>query len=249
MLLLDERGGTVLKRVAAEVQERVRSWRTGADDDAVIEIVGSPDPPPGRVMSPDAARRVVDMLVALPSGVLSMDERLPGIVRTSTNLGVAYIEDDDVVLVSAPRSSRQIDLRRVAREVRELRPPRRWPRRHHLPVPGLAAGLSQRAARRGPRSPSRGARTRTERDRGARWSRSRGDCRASAGTVCRLDRPDHRRGPQSAGATRRGFRRTLLRGGAADPRPARGTVNTACRPRPEHAPPTPNSSETGPLVE
>jgi dipeptidase D len=30
--------------------------------------------------------------------------------RTSTNLGVAYIEGDDVVLVSAPRSSRQIDL-------------------------------------------------------------------------------------------------------------------------------------------
>ena len=110
VLLLDERGGTVLQRVAAEVQERVRSWRTGADDDAVIEIVGSPDPPPARVMSHDAARKVVDMLVALPSGVLSMDERLPGIVRTSTNLGVAYIEGDDVVLVSAPRSSRQIDL-------------------------------------------------------------------------------------------------------------------------------------------
>ena len=98
------------ERVAAEVQERVRSWRTGADDDAVIEIVGSPDPPPARVMSHDAARKVVDMLVALPSGVLSMDERLPGIVRTSTNLGVAYIEGDDAVLVSAPRSSRQIDL-------------------------------------------------------------------------------------------------------------------------------------------
>ena len=110
VLLLDDRGGRVLQRVAAEVQERVRSWRTGADDDAVIEIVGSPDSPPGRVMSPDAARRVVDMLVALPSGVLSMDERLPGIVRTSTNLGVAYIEDDEAVLVSAPRSSRQIDL-------------------------------------------------------------------------------------------------------------------------------------------
>ena len=61
-------------------------------------------------MSPDAARTIVDLVVALPSGVLSMDERLPGIVRTSTNLGVAYIEDDEVVLVSAPRSSRQPDL-------------------------------------------------------------------------------------------------------------------------------------------
>jgi hypothetical protein len=39
-----------------------------------------------------------------------MDERLSGIVRTSTNLGVAYIEDDEAVLVSAPRASRQTDL-------------------------------------------------------------------------------------------------------------------------------------------
>ena len=110
VLLLDEQGRTTLERVAAEVQERVRAWRAGADDDAVIEVVGAHDPPPTRVMSPDAARRVVDLLVALPSGVLSMDERLSGIVRTSTNLGVAYIEDDDAVLVSAPRSSRQADL-------------------------------------------------------------------------------------------------------------------------------------------
>ena len=110
VLLLDELGRTTLDRVATEVQERVRAWRAGADDDAVIEVVGANDPPPTRVMSPDAALRLVDLLVTLPSGVLSMDERLSGIVRTSTNLGVAYIEDDDVVLVSAPRSSRQADL-------------------------------------------------------------------------------------------------------------------------------------------
>ncbi|HEY5421705.1 MAG TPA: beta-Ala-His dipeptidase [Marmoricola sp.] len=110
VLLLDELGRTTLERVAAEVQERVRAWRAGADDDAVIELVGSPDPPPSRVMSPDAARTILDLLLALPSGVLSMDERLPGIVRTSTNLGVVYLENDDVVLVSAPRSSRPSDL-------------------------------------------------------------------------------------------------------------------------------------------
>jgi hypothetical protein len=35
VLLLDELGRTTLERVAAEVQERVRAWRAGADDDAV----------------------------------------------------------------------------------------------------------------------------------------------------------------------------------------------------------------------
>ena len=43
-----------------------------------------------------AARTIVDLVVTLPSGVQSMDERLPGVVRTSTNLGVAYVEDDDI---------------------------------------------------------------------------------------------------------------------------------------------------------
>ena len=110
VLLVDEQGRTTLERVAAEVLEWVHAWRAGADDDAVIEVVGAKDPPPTRVMSSDAARRVVDLLVTLPSGVLSMDERLAGIVRTSTNLGVASIEDDEAVLVSAPRSSRHADL-------------------------------------------------------------------------------------------------------------------------------------------
>jgi dipeptidase D len=109
-LLVDEQGRTTLERVAAHVQQQVRGWRDGGDDDAVVEIVGAHDRRPTRVLTPVAAQRIVDLLVALPSGVLSMDERLAGIVRTSTNLGVAYLEDDQAVLVSAPRSSRQADL-------------------------------------------------------------------------------------------------------------------------------------------
>jgi dipeptidase D len=107
---VDGQGRTALERVSADVQDRVRPWRAGADDDALVEVVKAADPAPTRVMSADAARSVVDLLVALPSGVISMDERLTGIVRTSTNLGIAYVEQDELVLVSAPRSSRRADL-------------------------------------------------------------------------------------------------------------------------------------------
>jgi dipeptidase D len=109
-LVVDERARARLEHLAADVQGRVRGWRQGADDEAVIEVVEATDPRPGRVFSPAAAGTIVDLVVTLPSGVQSMDERLPGVVRTSTNLGVAYVEDDEVVLVSAPRSSRQPDL-------------------------------------------------------------------------------------------------------------------------------------------
>ena len=88
----------------------IRAWRAGADDAALIEVVDYSDSPPERVLSRAAAASVVDLLLALPSGVLAMDESLPGIVRTSTNLGVAYVEDGAVVLISAPRSSRPVDL-------------------------------------------------------------------------------------------------------------------------------------------
>jgi dipeptidase D len=110
VLFVDDDGRGALEHIAAEVQERVRGWRDGADDDALIEVIEAHDPTPAHVMSAEAARKAVDLLVALPSGVLSMDERLSGIVRSSTNLGVAYVEEDKLVLVSAPRSSRQADL-------------------------------------------------------------------------------------------------------------------------------------------
>jgi dipeptidase D len=110
VLLVDDQGRTTLERVAADVQERVRGWRAGMDDETTIEVIDAHVPHEMRVMSSEVARRIIDVLLAIPSGVVSMDERLSGIVRTSANLGVAYVEDDDVVLVSAPRSSRQADL-------------------------------------------------------------------------------------------------------------------------------------------
>jgi dipeptidase D len=99
-----------LERVAADVQRRIRAWRSGADDEAVVEVVDRAGTPPTRVLSPRAARTAVDLLIAMPSGVLALDESLPDIVRTSTNLGIASVDDNDVVLVSAPRSSRPGDL-------------------------------------------------------------------------------------------------------------------------------------------
>lgn len=110
LLLVDERGRATLERVAADVRSRVRGWRTGADDDAEIEVVEMQEEAPTRVWSDAAARTVIDLLVALPSGVIAVDETLTGVVRTSTNLGVAYVDGDELVLVSAPRSSREVDL-------------------------------------------------------------------------------------------------------------------------------------------
>lgn len=110
VLLVGPAGRDALERAAGTVEQRLRGWRGGADDEARVEVLDAGAEPPERVLSAAAARRAVDLLVTLPSGVLAMDEALPGIVRTSANLGIVSVEDDEVVLVSAPRSSRPGDL-------------------------------------------------------------------------------------------------------------------------------------------
>ena len=76
-LLVDTKARAALEAAAARVQREVRAWRAGEDDDAVVELVDGPDAAPSRVMSQAASRRLIDLLVALPSGVVSMDEALP----------------------------------------------------------------------------------------------------------------------------------------------------------------------------
>jgi dipeptidase D len=110
VLIVGTAGYAVLEDVAADVQHRIRTWRAGADDDAVVEVAEVAGKRPQRVLSPVAARTAADLLIALPSGVLALDEAKPESIRTSTNLGIAHIENDDVVLVSHPRSSRSADL-------------------------------------------------------------------------------------------------------------------------------------------
>ena len=110
VLLVSAVGRQALERVASDVQVRIRGWRAGADEQARVEVVDHLGAAPERVLSQSTSATIVDLIMALPSGVLAMDESLAGIVRTSTNLGVAYVEGDEVVLVSAPRSSRPVDL-------------------------------------------------------------------------------------------------------------------------------------------
>jgi dipeptidase D len=60
--------------------------------------------------SEDAARRVLDVIAAIPTGVLAMSSTLPGLVETSTSLTVARTEGGTVTLASMARSSNAVAL-------------------------------------------------------------------------------------------------------------------------------------------
>jgi dipeptidase D len=60
---------------------------------------------PEKVFSAEDARRVADLLVSVPHGVLAMSPDVPGLTQNSTNLAVISSKDDVVELITSQRSA------------------------------------------------------------------------------------------------------------------------------------------------
>ena len=88
---------------AAEAElTRLREQFEGRDDDLVLSLAPAEE---DRFASEETTARLLDLLAATPSGVLSMTHELPGVVETSTCLTVVGTEDGVVTLGSMIRSS------------------------------------------------------------------------------------------------------------------------------------------------
>jgi dipeptidase D len=74
----------------------------GTDDALALEIVPAPE---SEMAEADTTRRVLDLVAALPSGVLAMSPDLTGVVETSTSLTTAVTHDGALTLGSMTRSS------------------------------------------------------------------------------------------------------------------------------------------------
>jgi dipeptidase D len=73
---------------------------------------------PSRVATPEDSRRAIGLVVALPSGVLRWSSEIPDLVETSTNLSVAFTEEDDIFLQAASRSSSKAGLEATTATIR-----------------------------------------------------------------------------------------------------------------------------------
>ncbi len=60
---------------------------------------------PEKAMSQESTEKVISLLYIIPHGVLSMSADMPGLVESSTNLGVVTTDKNKVVFESAHRSS------------------------------------------------------------------------------------------------------------------------------------------------
>lgn len=111
-------GGEVGFRAAlgAEVDTIVREHR-GTDDALRLSIVAAD----AAASAPaEATARVLDLVAAIPTGVVAMASGLPAVVETSTSLTTAITENGSLVLGSMTRSSNAAALDGVLATMRAL---------------------------------------------------------------------------------------------------------------------------------
>jgi dipeptidase D len=89
-----------------------------ADSDSGLRFeVETIDDPRGALTD---VRGLLSFLSIVPNGVVTMSQAVPGLVETSTNLGVVYFEGETVEVVLCSRSSNQSALDRVAGQISGL---------------------------------------------------------------------------------------------------------------------------------
>ncbi len=92
-----------------------------SDPDFHYEIVDVPeDEAPSGSWDESTTRRALDLLNALPHGVVAMSLELPGLVETSTNLAVARPENGRLFVMCHSRSSIDGSLAAVRRRIRSI---------------------------------------------------------------------------------------------------------------------------------
>jgi len=83
--------------------EKARAAYTASDPLVTIAVLAAETP--GAVIDKPSAKRLLDVLTAIPSGVLAFSQAFPDLVETSNNLGVVQTEHGAAHIVCALRSS------------------------------------------------------------------------------------------------------------------------------------------------
>lgn len=110
--------GAGWETAARRCLERMRGEYTASDPGLVwsLEPEESVIPP----CTPEASRRCLDLLLALPHGVQAMSTSLPDLVETSTNLAVVELADSELRVHCSSRSSIESRLQGLRRKIRAV---------------------------------------------------------------------------------------------------------------------------------
>lgn len=95
----------VLKSHAADYQKIFKNEFALVDKDVFVQVETEGFDAPGSVFTTTLQDRLLNMMYAMPHGVLAMSHAVEGLVETSTNLAVVKTGDDNVAVLTSQRSS------------------------------------------------------------------------------------------------------------------------------------------------
>lgn len=93
-----------VKKYAADTEKKLREEYTGSDEGITIQVteMGRADE---KVLHPTSREKVVFYLEEVPFGIQKMSGTIPGLVETSTNLGILKLGEEELTASSGIRSS------------------------------------------------------------------------------------------------------------------------------------------------
>ncbi len=85
--------------------------------DAELQITMEKAPRPEKALDTEDAKRIIDLLVTVPHGVVAMSPDVPGLVQNSTNLAIVSLNGDVAEFVTSQRSAIETSKHGVAQMV------------------------------------------------------------------------------------------------------------------------------------
>lgn len=98
----------VLRQTHATYSARLKEMFKEAEPN--IEITLAEDGIRNLTFTPEDTRAIINLLQAIPSGVLQMSRAIPDLVQTSNNLGVVTSQDDGIEIICMLRSNDDAEL-------------------------------------------------------------------------------------------------------------------------------------------
>ena len=107
-----------IQQILAAQQEELRSALPDGDNGFRLDAASHPSTVPP--LDPPSSLRLLQLLLALPHGVLAMSRELPGMVESSTNVANARLRHNLFSVLTSHRSSNPAALRDIAARARAI---------------------------------------------------------------------------------------------------------------------------------
>lgn len=105
IVLVKEAEQGILQKTVDIIQGKIQTELGTKDPEAVLELVPGSIDGFAKVLSNTSAKTALSCLLALPNGVQAMSADVEGLVETSLNLGIMRLNEQELVLSYAVRSS------------------------------------------------------------------------------------------------------------------------------------------------